>query len=147
MKKTITRTLRTRIIAAAMAFVAMTGTTAVMMESSFNDTSITASASAISDFLFGKEQEPLQFRVENDEIEVLLFKQWADKETFREVMWGIYNTYGNDVTLAVMNRLLPTPDNKIWLIGNINYYTDCLFSKLGHAYRNDDGGRWMYSIA
>ena len=111
MKKTITRTLRTRIIAAAMAFVAMTGTTAVMMESSFNDTSITAYASAISDFLFGKEQEPLQFRVENDEIEVLLFKQWADKETFREVMWGIYNTYENDVTLAVMNRLLPTPDN------------------------------------
>lgn len=146
MKKTIAKTFRTRIIAAAMALVAIAGTTSVMIESSFNDTSITASAIAISKELW-KEWKPVCFRMENDEIEVMLFDQRVDKETFREVMWGIYNTYGDDITLQLMYLILPTPDNEIWLRGNINYYTDCLFSKLGHAYRNDDGGRWMYSIA
>ena len=51
MKKAMTKTLKTRIIAAAMAFVAMAGTTAVMMESSVNDTSICASDESNDDFL------------------------------------------------------------------------------------------------
>ena len=50
MKKTMTKTLKTRIIASAMAFVAMAGTTSVMMKSSVNDTSICASAESNDDF-------------------------------------------------------------------------------------------------
>ena len=44
MKKTVTRNMKTKVIAAAMALVAMTSTTTVVMNSALNKQLITASA-------------------------------------------------------------------------------------------------------
>ena len=68
--------------------------------------------------------------VDRSEITVEFFGARWHQEEFRTLMWDIYNTFGFDITLEIMNIQLPSPHNHEWLLGNVDFYVNALFNHL-----------------
>ena len=78
----------------------------------------------------------------NGEIEISIGgNTWYTKQAYRALMWGIYNNGGYARTLDFLNSIMATAYNKTWLDGSVDFYVDCIFSKMSKLLNGDTD--WM----